>query len=89
MQAPAALQRPTGVSVPALHEALPHEVLVVGNLQLTPTPSHMPAHTPVPPQTVRAGVPPVRGLPTIGMHVPSEPASLHDVHWPVQSALQQ
>jgi hypothetical protein len=68
---------------------LPQLVLDVGIQQVGEAPSHLPAHSPVPPHELRAGVPPVRGAPLTRMHLPSVPISLHERHCSVHSELQQ
>jgi len=50
-----------------------------GNAQALPSlPSHCPLHTPLPPQAGRGPT----GSPWMTLHVPTEPGSLHDSHWP-------
>src|SRR5204862_4299371 len=41
-------------------------------------------HGPVPPQASCEAI----GVPLTGLHVPAEPASLHDSHWPSQDVSQ-
>jgi hypothetical protein len=88
-QPPALLQPPTGVMLPPVQLALPQGVLEVANWHVVAKPLHVPWQGAVPVHALRAGMPPVRGSPTIRVQTPSEPVSLQEPHCAVQSLLQQ
>lgn len=57
-----------------------------GKAQALPlVPSQLPLQTPVPPQAVRVA----SGAPVMTLHLPSEPVSLQDSHWPSHFPSQQ
>lgn len=83
---PAPSQVEAGVTTPLAQVAGAHTVLSPGNAQVFPSlPSQVPLHDPVPEQPARAPT----GAPETGWHVPTEPDSLHDSHWPSHSVSQQ
>ncbi len=90
MQAPAPLQAPTGVAVPAAHEAVPQTSDAEGYWQVVSLPSHVAPQVPLPEQAVR-GVPLALGwtAPTTVVQVPTFPVASHAWHWLVQAVLQQ
>jgi hypothetical protein len=86
-QVPAASHRPATRSAPMLHESIPHTV-PTAYLRQAPIPSHCPSKPQVaaPPSAQW----PCRSMPSGTLrHVPSLPATAHDLQVPVQAAEQQ
>ena len=90
MQAPAPLHAPTGVAVPAAHEALPQTSEADGYWHVVSFPSHVAPHVPLPEHAVR-GVPLAFGCtaPTTTVHVPRLVDTSHAWHWLLHAVLQQ
>jgi hypothetical protein len=79
LHAPSPLQTEAVVTLPLTQVAAVQIVALSGNVQVFPlVPSHCPAHGPVPPQASRGPT----GVPWTALHVPRDPVSLHDSHWP-------
>lgn len=85
VQAPAPLQVAAVVTLPAAQVAAVQTTVLSGKVHVFPfEPSHWLLQAPVPPQASREPM----GLPLMAMQVPTEPASLHDSHWPSQELSQ-
>src|SRR3954452_20026212 len=85
-QAPVASQRPATRSAPMLHESMPHTVLTA-YLRQAPMPSHCPSSPQV--AAVPSAQEPCRSIPSGTLrHVPSLPATAHDLHAPLHAAEQ-
>lgn len=84
-QLPAPSQAPTGVDVDPLHDAVPQVVPAAIGRQ-----APVPSQVPLKPQGGAGRQPPCGSIaPTgTGLHVPADPATLHDVHVP-QLAVEQ
>ena len=77
LQSPMLLQTDAVVILPLVQVAAEQTVVLSGKVQVLPSePSHWPLQVPVPPQGVRG----LSGLPLMALHLPTEPASLHDSH---------
>ena len=77
LQAPMPLHTDAVVTTPLAQLAGVQTLVLSGKVQvLALVPSHWPWQTPVPPQTARGA----RGLPWMALHLPTDPASLHDSH---------
>ncbi len=77
LQAPMLLHTDAVVTLPAAQLAPVQVVALSGNVQVLPlVPSHWPWHTPVPPHAAREPT----GLPLMAVHLPTEPAAVHDWH---------
>jgi hypothetical protein len=86
--APAPLQLPTVVAVPAVQPA-PHALPLGSEHALRSDPLQLAAeHAGSPVPGVQAGRAPC-GAPVTGVHTPAEPARLQASHWPPHAALQQ
>jgi hypothetical protein len=86
VQAPEPLQTEAVVALPAVQVAAVHTVESFGKTQALPlVPSHWPLQTPSPAQAVLVA----SGLPFTALHLPTEPASLQDSHWPSHFPSQQ
>lgn len=86
VQLPEPLQTDAVVTLPAVHLAAVHSVALSGKVQAEGfVPPHWALHFPVPPQAGRG----VTGSPRTVLHLPTDPASLHDWHWPSQAPSQQ
>jgi hypothetical protein len=84
-QAPRPSQVAAWVSVPFMHEGMPHWTWSLGNAQVRRLePSHAPAQVPVPVQARRLP----RGVPRTGEQVPRASGLSQASHWPVQAVLQ-
>jgi hypothetical protein len=85
LQSPLPLQTDAVVILPLVQIAAAQTVVLSGKVQVLPSePSHWAWQAPVPPQGVRG----LSGLPLMALHLPTEPASSHDSHWPSQALSQ-
>jgi hypothetical protein len=86
VQLPEPLHTEAVVALPAAQLAAVQTVEAVGKAQAVASmPSHWALHLPVPPQAARG----LTGSPLTALHLPSEPASLHDWHCPLHFPSQQ
>jgi hypothetical protein len=86
VQLPEPLQTDDVVTLPAEQLAGVQTVPLSGYAHVVPfVPSHWALHLPVPPQAARGLI----GSPLTALHLPTEPVSLHDWHWPLQAPSQQ
>jgi hypothetical protein len=77
LQIPTLLHTDAAVTLPVMQVAAVQMVVLSGKVQVLPLlPSHCPVQIPVPLQTARGA----SGLPLMVLHLPTEPASLHDSH---------
>lgn len=77
VHAPAPLQVAAVLILPAAQVAAVQTTVLSGKVQVFPfEPSHWLLQPPVPPQASRGPM----GLPLMAVHLPNDPASLHDSH---------
>jgi hypothetical protein len=86
VQLPEPLQTDAVVTLPPVQLAAVQTVALSGDLQVMAlVPSHCALHLPVPPQAARGLI----GSPFTILHLPTDPDSLHDWHWPSHLPSQQ